>query len=68
MPRPIGTLIETVEGLKISVARAPSKTGKGKDRIWVSVRQDEPKKWRLAASLSYVNAFDVRFERSAKRR
>ena len=65
MPKPKGQLISTVDGLEIYVNKSLSKTGTGKDRIWVSVRQVKPKKWRVAASLCYVNAFDVRFEKSA---
>ncbi len=63
MPRPTGVPVTTVDGLEIYVTRAPSITGRGNDRVWISVRQAEPKKWRLSASLCYVNAFDVRFEK-----
>jgi len=63
MPKPSGLPVYKVQGLEIYVTKAPSKTKKGKDRIWISVRQPAPKKWRLAASLCYVNAFDVRFEK-----
>jgi hypothetical protein len=68
MPKPTGSPIKTVDGLEIYVTEGPSKTGTGKDRIWVSVRQAKPKKWRVAASLCYVNAFDVRFEKPASRK
>lgn len=69
MPKPKkGRLITTVKGLQIYVKELPSKTGMGRDRITVSVRQAGPKKWRLAASLCYVNAFDVRFEKPASRK
>ena len=63
MPKPLGPPVATAEGLEIYVTREPSVTKRGKDRIWVSVRQAKPKKWKLAASLCYVNAFDVRFEK-----
>jgi len=63
MPRPTGSPIKTVDGLEIYINEQRSKTGTGKDRIWVSVRQAGTKKWRVAASLCYVNAFDVRFEK-----
>jgi hypothetical protein len=68
MPKPKGPPIKTVKGLRIYVEEQPSKTGTGKDRIWVSVRQSGSNKWRVAASLSYVNAFDVRFERPTTRK
>jgi hypothetical protein len=68
MPKPKGVPITTVEGLQIYVRKKPSKTGTGRDRITVSVRQARPKKWRLAASLCYVNAFDIRFEKPTPRK
>ncbi len=69
MPKPKkGTLITTVKGLQIYVKESPSKTGTGRDRIWVSVRQAGSKKWRLSASLCYVNAFDIRFEKPTSRK
>jgi len=63
MPKPTGPPVAIVEGLEIYVTKVPSKTGGGKNRVWISVRQAKPKKWKLAASLCYVNAFDVRFEK-----
>ena len=63
MPKPSGPPIVDIRGLKIYVTDEPSVTKRGKDRIWISVRQSSPKKWRVAASLCYVNAFDVRFEK-----
>ena len=63
MPKPSGKPIKIVDGLEIYVSKKKSKTGRGKDRIWISVRQDKPKKWRVAASLCYVNAVDIRFEK-----
>lgn len=68
MPITRGLPVKIDDGLEIYVTKAPSKTGRGKDRIWISVRQAKPKRWRLAASLCYVNAFDVRFEKSARSR
>jgi len=68
MPKPRGKPIENVDGLEIYVLKCPSKTGKGKDRIWVCVRQKKPKNWRVSASLCYVNGFDIRFEAEAGQR
>jgi hypothetical protein len=31
------------------------------DRVWVHIRQDKPKKWRTATTLSYVNGVDILF-------
>jgi acyl-CoA thioesterase len=63
MPSKItGTPIATFNGLKIYAAlHTPKK--KGKQRIWISIRQDVPKDWKIAASLSYVNSIDIRFEK-----
>lgn len=63
MPKLPGAPIYSVKGLDIYVTSFPAKTETGRDRILISVRQANPKKWRLAASLCYVNAFDVRFEK-----
>ena len=63
MPKPKGTPVASVDGLNVYVTKLPSITGKGMDRVWISVRQEAPKQWRLSASLCYVNAFDVRFEK-----
>jgi len=61
MPSKIrGTPVATFEGLKIYVRSLVAK-GRGMDRIWVHIRQDEPKKWRTATTLSYVNGVDVLF-------
>ncbi len=56
-----GELIGTFNGLRIYARMSKSKKG-GKDRLWLHVRQDNPKKWRIAAALSYTNSIDVRFE------
>jgi len=56
--KPVRKIAE-VEGLEIFVTPLKAKTSKGKDRIWVSVRQKEPKAWRVSISHSYVNGFDI---------
>ena len=63
MPTKItGTPIATFKDLKIyATFQKPKK--KGKERIWLSIRQNDPKEWRIAATLSYVNSIDVRFEK-----
>jgi len=57
-----GTLVAEQEGIKIFFKKQTPKR-KGKCRLWISIRQDKPKEWRVAATLSYVNAIDVRFEK-----
>ena len=54
--------ITIFEGLKIYGCYRPARK-RGKDRIWISIRQDSPKKWRTATTLSYVRAVDICFEK-----
>ncbi len=56
-----GELIGEFGGLRIygRVSRAKKR---GKDRLWIHIRQDDPKAWRIAATLSYANSIDIRFE------
>lgn len=66
MPSKIsGTPIATFNGLKI-YAKLQKAKKKGKDRIWINIRQDDPKQQRIAPTLSYVNAIDVCFSRAKK--
>jgi hypothetical protein len=37
----------------------------GKDRLWIQIRQDQTKPWRVAASLSYARAVDIQFEKDS---
>jgi len=62
MPTKItGTPVYTGHGFKIYVG-IPSKPKKrGKSRIWISIRQDDPKEWRIYESLSYAQGADVQF-------
>ena len=34
----------------------------GKDRLWIQIRQAEPKQYRVAESLSYMRSVDIQFE------
>ncbi len=56
-----GELIGEFNGLRIygRVSRAKKR---GKDRLWIHIRQDNPKEWRIGATLSYENSIDIRFE------
>jgi hypothetical protein len=59
-----GELIGTFNGLRIYGKLSKAKK-KGKDRLWLHVRQADGKKWRIAATLSYANSIDIRFEGDA---
>jgi hypothetical protein len=61
-----GELIGTFNGLRI-YGRLSKAKKKGKDRLWIHIRQDNPKEWRVAATLSYENSIDIRFESEAAR-
>ena len=64
MPKPPGSEhIKTVQGLEIYVTQEPAKTERGKDRIWITVNQANPKKWRVAASLCYAKGFNILFDK-----
>ncbi len=60
-----GELIGTFSGVRIYGRISRAKKG-GKDRLWIHLRQDDPKEWRIAATLRYANSLDVRFEGGAK--
>ena len=49
------------EGLQLfgTVQRAKHK---GRDRIWIQIRQNKPKKWHVSTTLSYAQALDVQFQ------
>ena len=57
-----GKQIASFNGFKIYKRFTKAKR-QGMDRIWIGIRQDGNKKWRTAATLSYVHALDVRFEK-----
>jgi hypothetical protein len=52
------------KGLEIFIVDNPAKKT-GKDRIWIQVRQKDPKQWKVVASLSYHRAVDVQFEKES---
>lgn len=59
-----GELIGTFNGLRIYGRLARAKR-RGKDRLWIHIRQDNPKDWRIAGTLAYQNSIDIRFENAA---
>jgi hypothetical protein len=66
MPKVKGEPVLRVEGLEIYVNHFPAKR-EGRDRVWVQVRQKQPKSWPMAATLAYPHGIDVRFERPQDR-
>jgi hypothetical protein len=62
MGAPIKTF-EGLEGLRIHSKLNKPKTNRGRQRIWIIIKQDaDAKRWRVAESLSYVNAVHIQFE------
>ncbi len=60
-----GELIGEFNGLRI-YGRISKAKRRGKDRLWIHIRQDDLKAWRIAATLSYTNSLDIRFENDVK--
>ena len=40
---------------------------KGRNRVWLQVRQQTPKRYRVAESLSYMRSADLQFEETIER-
>lgn len=59
----MGAPITTFKGLRVHAKLHKPKTERGKQRIWIVIKQDsDAKKWRVAETLSYVNAVHIQFE------
>jgi hypothetical protein len=57
-------LIGKYEGLSIYATPKPAKTRRGRNRIWIQIRQhDETKQWNIRESMMYVHGADVQFIR-----
>ena len=63
MTKITGKSIWSKQGFNIYLKSKKSKTGKGKDRVWIHIRQTKPKKYRVAANLSYTQGVDIVFEK-----
>ena len=59
-----GEAIAEFEDIRI-YARLSKAKRKGKDRLWIHIRQGESKRWKVAATLSYERSLDIRFEGDA---
>jgi hypothetical protein len=62
-PKIKGQLIGEFEGIKIYAVLNRAKRN-GRDRILLSIRQDQPTKYRVSESLSYMRSLDIQFESS----
>jgi hypothetical protein len=39
----------------------------GKDRVWIQIRQQKPKKWHVSTSLNYAQGVDLQFQREQEK-
>ena len=60
---PRARLLADFRGLKIYGLDQPAKTGRGKDRVIIQIRQEAPEEWTQFATLAYVKAADIRFRK-----
>jgi hypothetical protein len=60
-PKVGGKVIGRFKGLVIYGNLHKAKTEEGKDRIWIQIRQAEPKHRRVYECLSYARSVDVQF-------
>ena len=57
-----GKKVYSFEGIDLYLTEKKSKTGKGKDRVWFTLKQDEGyKKWEQKACLAFGSSVDVQF-------
>ena len=57
-----GERVAEVNGIEITVLREPAKTSRGKNRLWIQIRQQKPPRYRVYQSLAYAKAVDLYFE------
>ena len=55
-----GKKLFTFHGLDIYGEFTPATRG-GRDTVWIQIRQDKPKKFRVRESLAYARAVDIEF-------
>lgn len=56
-----GTLIGTIRGLTVTAALQKPSTSNGKERLWIQIRQNNGKKWKVYTTLAYARSLDVQF-------
>lgn len=63
MPKHVGTKIATVHNVEVYALHQPSKTGRGKERLWITLRPEEGSAWRVGATLGFSRTPRIRFEK-----
>lgn len=56
-----GAVVGHAHGITVTVLHEPAKTNKGKDRLWLQIRQNSGKKWKVYESLAYARSVDIAF-------
>jgi len=56
-----GKLVGRAHGITVTVNHNPAKTSRGKDRLWLNIRQNKGKQWKVYQSLSYTHGTDIAF-------
>ena len=56
-----GTLVGTVQGITVTAALKKPRTGNGKERLWIQIRQNNGKKWKVYTTLAYARSLDIAF-------
>jgi hypothetical protein len=65
MPTKIaGKPVYSYQGLDIYVNPQPAKTKRGKHRVWIHIRQEDPRLWEEDEALNYVQSADIRFKKT----
>jgi hypothetical protein len=59
-PKITGKIIGEFKGFTI-YGKLNKAKAQGKDRIWIQIRQTEPKKYRVHTCLSYARSMDIQF-------
>lgn len=62
MGKVTGKLVGDAHGLTVTVKHNPAKTQRGKDRLWLQIRQNNGKSWKVYQCLSYTHGVDIAFE------
>jgi hypothetical protein len=61
MGKVTGKLVGHAHGITVTVSHHPAKTAKGKERLWLQIRQNTGKKWKVYESLAYARSVDIAF-------
>ena len=61
MGKVTGKLVGEAHGITVTVKHKPAKTTRGKNRMWIQLRQNDGIKWTVYESLAYPHGVDIAF-------